>query len=151
MDRNAPDVVRMTEVVALNLLLDVVQNDDAGHEVDDLSGREQVQVGAAIPTSVSVDPFEARPLLGNGVDFGQRILGDQVGRHGQQQLVAVHGEPEYPVVRVEQAVSPATQEEASLPSEKAFVRKSVDWSVSIQCPENFRARADGQRRESMLT
>ena len=44
----------MTGIVALLLLIDIEEDDDGGHEVNHLPGRQQVKIGAAIASSISV-------------------------------------------------------------------------------------------------
>lgn len=44
----------MTQVVPLLLLLGVVQDDHGGVEVDDLPGRQQVEVGATVAAAVAI-------------------------------------------------------------------------------------------------
>ena len=53
----------MAEIVALLLLVDVVEDDDGGDEVDHLAGGQQVQVGAAVASSVAVTAVRVRFLF----------------------------------------------------------------------------------------
>jgi len=48
------DVIRVTEIVSLLLLLDIVENDDGGYEVNHFSGRQQIQIRATVASSVAI-------------------------------------------------------------------------------------------------
>jgi len=58
MDCQAFDFFCVAEVVPLTVLLCVEQNDDGGHEVNDLSSGKKVKVRPGIPTSVAVYPLQ---------------------------------------------------------------------------------------------
>ena len=49
----------MAEVVPLTVLLCVEQNDNSGHEVNDLSSGKKVKVRPGIPTSVACEEENA--------------------------------------------------------------------------------------------
>ena len=44
----------MTEIVSLLLLLDIVENDDGGYEVNHFSGRQQIQIRATVASPVAI-------------------------------------------------------------------------------------------------
>jgi len=56
--RSPFDIVRVTQVMSLAVLLHIVQNNDRRDEVDDLAGRQQVQIAAAVATPIPVNPVE---------------------------------------------------------------------------------------------
>lgn len=56
------DVIVVTGVMSLQLFFYIIQHDDRSDEVHRLSRGQQVQVGAAVPTSVAI----ARALVKEG-------------------------------------------------------------------------------------
>ena len=58
------DIVGVSEIVPLAVLLGVVEHDDRGDEVDDLAGRQQMQVASAVPATIAVHPVELELALG---------------------------------------------------------------------------------------
>lgn len=57
MDCKALDVVRVSQVVPLNLLLHIVEDHHGRDEVDHLTSWQEEQVGSAVSTPVPVDPL----------------------------------------------------------------------------------------------
>ena len=60
---DAVDVVGVAGVVTLSVRLEVVEDDDGGHVVDDLTRRQVVEVRIAVAvdlTSISVNPLELK-------------------------------------------------------------------------------------------
>lgn len=48
------DIIVVSQVVSLLLLLSIVEHHHRGVEVDDLSRGQEVEVGAAVPSTVAV-------------------------------------------------------------------------------------------------
>lgn len=65
--------------MSLAVLLPVVQNDHRRDEVHDLAGRQQMQITAAVATSVSVDPVELQFALRRRANF-VKVVGFHHGR-----------------------------------------------------------------------
>lgn len=55
MNRQAFDVIGVTEIVTLRLFIDVVEHDGGSDKVDNLAGWKLVKVGATILTAISIN------------------------------------------------------------------------------------------------
>jgi len=48
------DVVGVADVMSLHLLINIVQDDDGGDEVDDLTSRQQVHITPSITATIAI-------------------------------------------------------------------------------------------------
>lgn len=58
----------MTQIVALDALIQIVQHHDGCHEVDHLASRQVIQVVAAVSTSIAVSIASERQSRSNGFE-----------------------------------------------------------------------------------
>lgn len=54
MDRDGFDIVSVTQIVALRLLVDIVQNDSCCDKINNFTGWQLIQVRTAVFSSVSI-------------------------------------------------------------------------------------------------
>lgn len=61
-------VIVVTQIVALDAFIQIVQHHDGCHEVDHLASRQVIQVVAAVPTSIAVSIASERQSRSNGFE-----------------------------------------------------------------------------------
>lgn len=81
MNCKALDVVCVSQVVPLNLLLDVVEDHNGRYEVHHLSRGQEEQVGPTVAAPIPVDPLQLEPLRWCTVDLHKAVVVELLARN----------------------------------------------------------------------
>lgn len=81
MNCKALDVVRVSQVVPLNLLLHVVEDHNGRYEVHHLSRGQEEQIGSTVTAPIPVHPLQLEPLRWCTVDLHETVVVELLTRN----------------------------------------------------------------------